>query len=458
MGALSERKMAIVRTLVETAPDRVVGGLHSALVETAYDSALGGVRQLVDCEVAERTLRNSILQPVAPMFVGQGDDVHALTFPGRALGLLWRGLRAGHGSLIDHAAQLGRADGTPLELLMEAYDAVIAAAGADVRAGTGPHFGAVAAACDASRQNGAELLAGCLDIAPIVRRATQRLPEWIMHPGGETAAAARLAYKDTVALADDAGPRFFDMLAAQMGHPWMVLRVICAVMDKPTERYLADSEMARFGAAVMDEIDASIAAIGGLKGESAAEDGRSAAKRVALVVQQILEVETNVDLTRDHGWGKRVHQQRASLAAVVEGRLKDAEKAVLEALPMHTPKHLRTHRQIARLTSPPELRHLERARTLLAFSDELRTTANYGGFSSARGRLVEKLSEYLSQYVEEVLELIRHAEVEDTAVAAAFLNVAADFSELVSGEKAGELVRRRTHAALTPGSALETHS
>ncbi len=457
MAALSERKMAIVRTLVGTAPDRIVGSLHAALAETAYDSALGGVRRLVEIEVSERTLRNAVLQPVAPMFVGGGDDGRALTFPSRALATLWRGLRAAHGGLIDRAKALVDED-APAPVIMAAYDRLTGLAAAGLRARTAPHFLAAAEACDAGRKSGAEGLIGCLDIAPVVRRATQRLPEWIAHPGDDTAAAARLAYKDTVEVAGDAGPRFFDMLAAQLAVPWMVLRVICAVMDKPTERYLAESEMARFGAAVMEEIDASLAFIAGLQADSPVADGRSAAKRAALLLQQILEVETSVDLNKEHGWGKRVHQQRASLAAVVEGRFREAEKAVMEALPLHMPTHIRSRRQVPRLSLPPEDRAVGRVFTLLAFSDELRSTANYGGFSSARAKMVEKLTEFLTQYVEEVLEQIRHGEVEHPAIAQAFLAVAADFSHLVAGKKAGELVRRRAQAALQAGPAAEARA
>ena len=290
----------------------------------------------------------------------------------------------------------------------------------------------------------------------MVRRAIQKLPEWIAHPGGgDTAAAARLAYKDAVEIDESAGYRFFEMLAAQLAQPWMVLRIISAVMDKPTERYLADSELAGFGEAVLNDIDKSLATIAGLDPESGAAAGRRAAKLAELVIHQIVEVESSVDLQKEHGWGQRVHKQRLSLAGVVEGRLREAEKAAIDALPMHTPRQQRARRPVPRLGVPPDTRLVSHARTLLSFCDELRSTANYGGFSSARAKLVEKLGEFLSHYVEEVLDLLRTGEAEDREIATAFLEVAAEFSQLVSGDKAGELVRRRTHAALHPDSHLE---
>ena len=314
MAALSERKIAIVRTLVETAPDKVVGGLQAALAETASDSALGGVRRLVEAEFRDRSLRNIILQPIAPMCVGGGDDPRKLTFPSRALALIWRGLRASHGDLIEQV-RLDLDDHAPVHTLMAAFDELGVAAAAGLRAAETPEYKSAAQVCDQAREGGAEILAACLDLAPIVRRGTQRLPEWLAHSGSEVTAAARLAYKDAVAIAEDAGTRFFDMLAAQMAQPWMVLRVISAVMDKPTERYLRDSELAGFGEALLADIDAALAAIGGLKADDGPAAGREVARKAELVVQQIMEVETCVDLQREHGWGARVAKQRASLAA-----------------------------------------------------------------------------------------------------------------------------------------------
>src|SRR3990167_4152509 len=105
MAALSERKIEIVRTLVETAPDKIVGSLHMALADTGDESALGSVRRLVEREVAERRLRNTILKPIAPMCVGDGRDPRFLTFPSRVLALIWRGLRATAQEEIEEAEQ-----------------------------------------------------------------------------------------------------------------------------------------------------------------------------------------------------------------------------------------------------------------------------------------------------------------------------------------------------------------
>ncbi len=447
MGALSERKIEIVRTLVETAPDKVVGSLRQALAETADDSALGGVKRLVECEVQDRTWRNTILGPVAPMCMASADP-RVMSFPPRALALIWRGLHRLSPKVIARAQAPDEA--APVPVIFAVYDQLAATAAQGLRERTEPEFRAAAELCDAYRPGDAAVLAACLDITPVVRRAMQRLAEWITHPGGETSAAARLAYKDAVEIDEDAGPHFFHMLAAQMAQPWMVLRVISAVMDKPTERYLRDSELSSFGEGVFEDVDKALAEIATLNPDEGPAAGRAAAKQAELIVQQVLELETCMDLQRDQGWGLRVVKQRASLAGVVERRLKEADKATIEALPMHAARNVRVRRMVPNLSAPPETRLVARALTLLSFSDELHTTANYGGFSSVRGKMIEKLSEYIHHYVEEVLDLLHTDDAESVENAAAFLEVAADFSDLLSGDKAGELVRRRAHAALHP--------
>lgn len=453
MPALSQRKMEIVRTLVESAPDKVVGGLQLALAETAEGTALGSVRRLVDTEVQDRRLRNTVLQPLVAMCVGDGRDPRALSFPWRTLAILWRGLKSAAPIEMDEAEHAFM-EFNPEETSAETFDQLARIAAYGVRERSTPEFREVAELCDAARPGGAESLAACLELTPVVRRATQRLPEWLAQFSEETVVAARLAYKDAVAVAEDYGPAFFEMLAAQMAHPWMVLRVICEVMDKPTERYLADSEMAGFGERVMNDIDEALKSIAKLDLDGGPEAARRAGELVELITLQIAELETCIDLTRDQGWGHRIAKQKKSLASVVEGRLRDAEKFATLALPTQPAKLRRIRRQIPRFTLPPDPVHVAKATVLLTFVQEIRSSANYGGFAAARAKVLEGLGDYIDHYVEETLDLVKTGDVDDEAIAQAFLDVAAEFSRLIRDEKAADLVRRRAAAAHADGEAF----
>ena len=457
MAALPAQKSAILRKLVETAPCRVVASLQQALAETSDDSALGSVRRLVDAEIDDRSFRGAVLSPVAPMFIGPGNSARALTFPDRALSLIWRGLKTVEGAAISEALDARGLTEKPRGW-DDSYDRLAAAAARGLRDRINDDFRVAAEVCDIARPDGAAALANCLEIAPVVRRATGKLPVWIAHASSETAAAARVAYSDAVNISEDAGPRFFEMLAAQLDQPWMVLRIISAVMDRPTERYMADTELASFVVKVMDDIELTIVAVDNLDLDGGAAAGQFAASATEIAVSQIAEIETNFEMSRERGWGNRVQKQRLRLAAVVESQLRAAEAATLDALPMHTTRLHGVQRTLPLLDSPPDPLRINRARTLLVFVKDLRTAANYGGFSTTRIKLIDKLSEYLANYIEDVLGLMRSGEAGDLANASAFLEVLADFSDHVAGDKAGELVRRRAHAALSAQPAVSTQN
>lgn len=445
MAALSERKIEIVRQLVEAAPDKVVGGLQAALAETTDDSALAGVRRLVEVEARDRRLRNGILQPIAPMCVGDGKDPRRMIFPPRALACLWRGLKVIAPEGVADAA-VALVDYRPGESPTEPFDSLVRLAANALRNRQTRDFTQAADLCDEARPGGADLFALCLDLSPVVRRTIPKLPDWTTHFGDDTTASARLAYKDAVAIADDAGPRFFEMLSAQLPYPWMVLRIISAVMDKPTERYLADSEMVGFGENVMREIDEALKAIANLDPAAGPDAGRAAGKRVELITFQISEMETCVDLSREHGWGHEIVKFKKSLAGVVESHLRNTEKLAAAALPMQLTKIARMKRNVPKLNAMPDPAVTRRAMTLLTFVQEIRSSANYGGFAAARGKVLEKLGDMLDTYLEEVLDHLRTGDIEDEGVGYAFLEVAADVSLLARDEKAAELVRRRAAA------------
>jgi hypothetical protein len=210
--------------------------------------------------------------------------------------------------------------------------------------------------------------------------------------------------------------------------------------------------MAVFGERVMREIDEALNAVAHLDVEAGAEAGRIAGKRVELITFQISEMETCIDLSRDHGWGHDIVKFKKSLAGVVEGHLRNAEKLAAAALPMQMMKIARVRRNVPKLNAMPDPLTTRRAITLLTFVQEVRSSANYGGFAAARGKLLEKLGDMLDTYVEEVLDHLRTGDVEDEAVGYAYLEVAADVALLARDEKAAELVRRRAAAVRNEGS------
>jgi hypothetical protein len=264
----------------------------------------------------------------------------------------------------------------------------------------------------------------------------------------EKAAALRLAYRDVVALADDGGPRFFEMLAGALTEPWLILRVISGAMHRPAETYVASSELASFGERLLADIDRQVAIVGAFTINAGLAGAQAAAAAVLRATVEIAEFEGSFVLSPDGLWGRRIAQQKRALAMAVEHRLRDVDDAVSHALPLQTVRiGPRTLRGVPKLTADPDFLQVERAGTLLAFMHEVRVSAQAGGFASARAKALEILEARLDSYVEDILERLRADEIEDHARAHAYLEIAADFCGIARDEKTAQLVRRRAAAA-----------
>lgn len=444
MGQISDAKLQMVRGLIELAPDSAVRNLLAALgSDRRLDPGLARVRSLVEAEADDRRARNLVFAPIAPLCAPPG-PFRGIVFPPRTLGLLWKALKAAApgatGDAKDLADEWRASVDSP-----ERFDALCTRAAFGLRNGEAAFAPAIEAA-DAGA--GREALAACLDIAAVTRGAITQLPEWLGRMNGEKLAKLRLSYRDAASVSPDAGPRFFEMLAAQLNEPWLILRVISGVMDRPNETYVSSSELSAFGDRVLADIDREIVQIGAF----APASGRAAAHAAAVAVHnaavEITEFEQSIGLLPDGPWGKRLAGQKKAMAAMIESHLIATENAVDHALPLQ-PKRMgpRATRNVPRLTQDPDPATVETAAALLTFLNEVRPSASAGGFAAARARVAEAMEHRLDAYVEDLLEGIRAGDGHDASRARAFLDIAAQFCGLVQDEQAAQIVRRRAAAA-----------
>jgi hypothetical protein len=448
MSQMSGTKLALVRSLIEQAPDTAIQNLLLALTaDSRHDDSLTAVQYMVETEASDRRARNVAFAPIAPL-CAVGGAFSALSFPPRALSLIWKALKE-HApddvALAKSAIARWHDPNVAPDATAVVFDRLCGRAAEGLRRGEGT-FAAAAAAADAGGGRGS--LAACLDLAPVVRRALDKMPQWLGRITSEKAANLRLAYRDAVAIADDAGPRFFEMLAAHLTEPWLILRVISGIMDRPNETYVAGSELASFGERVMADIERRLAELTAFQSAAGRDAAHAAARTVHLAVAEIAELQQSIYLTPEGPWGRRVARYKRTLALTIEGRLKAIDKAVASALPLQTVKMgPRTMRGLPRLTHPADPIAVEKAETLLVFMDEVRSSAASGGFASAIGKTLEGLEQRLDSYVESVLEELRADDGVDPEFARAFLDIAADFFVFIRGEQSAQIVRRRAAAA-----------
>lgn len=441
MAAIAAHKLQIIRTLVETAPDAALRSLELALSGAGATGSLAAVRGLIEDETANRFVRNNVLAPIVPLCATRREG--QAQFPSAVLPRLWRALKSVAPSRIDDAA----AKCNPWDLeqgVPDVFDDLCKTAAAGLRDPENAAFDSVRAICDP------EQLALCLQLSAITRSCLPKLSEWVSRMSDERAAAARLAYRDACRISEDAGPLMLDILSAHLPDDWRILRVISAVMDRPSDRYLASSEVKAFGERVLAEIDQAILLVEEFKFADGEKAGREAAQAAHKVQLQIVEVQQSVDIAKDGPWGKRLARHKQAMAKACEARMDQADKVLEGALPTRPISMMakKGSKGAAKLTEEPDEAMIRRAQGALAFIAELRSCADKAGYGTSRNKVLEKLNSRLDPYIEDVLHVARTGDGGDSGLAVKYLDVAASFIAYTRDDKTAEIVRRRAAAAI----------
>lgn len=437
MTELAPKKAAMLRALIEGLPNGALFRLEQLLAnQSVYDEALDAVWKMLDLEVQDRSVRNIVLAPVAGLLDGP-----RRVFPKMVMAKLWRFLKSEHPAAVAEAEAMARV-WDPDAIDVSSFDRLCLLGAEGLKANPPADPLSTIDLADAAK------LAGYLTLAPIIRRNMVALPEWVSRMGPEQKVAARLGYRDCAQVSPDAGAHYFEILSSLLPEPDQVLRIISAVMDRPSERYLSDSELSRFGQRMLEAIDRCLAEIKAYDCDGGIEAGREAGRVVHRAAQAIAELDSAVQLSKEGPWGQRLAQQKRSLAEMVESHLKRIEKAVGKALPVHVIRYsARLSGTAPKVTDTPDQVELTRALSLLAFADEIRIDAASGGFGATRSRILEAVEKHTDPYVVDLLELLRTGDAENSARIRTYIEAAAQILGLVHDEKAADLVRRRLAAA-----------
>jgi len=444
MPGLTDTQASVLRTLFGSAPDSAVRNLERALSEEAMGGgSMAAVYNLVAKEAYERRAKQTVFEPVIALCAPKGE------FPALTAKVLWAALRAVCASDVELAigfASKKKPSDASVAAAAEIYDRLCLAAAAGLR-DEKPAFARAIAMLNASQPDGVEAFAKYLDLTPLVRAAMAKLPEWVGRMTEDRAAAVRVAYKDAVNLADDAGPRFIEMLVANLSEPWLIMRILSAVMDHPAERYVAVSELAVFAVQLLDDVDRKLLQFKAFDPAGGRAAGVAAGQVIHIAAMEIVEFESSIELNREGPWGKRVTQQKQSLAQLAEARLAQIDKALDAAMPLQMVKFGRGLRGQPKLNEDPNPLALKRAEGLMAFFDYSRQFASQSGYGAARTKAAEKIEARLDQYVEDLLEMLHSQQVETLERVRGYLEVSATMMEATRGEKAGQIIRRRAAAA-----------
>jgi hypothetical protein len=445
MGSLKDGQIASVKALIDLAPDSAVHGLEAALKADRSGGAVSLIRDLVNAEAVERRACAAVLSPVLQLCGGSPHDLTRVTFPPGTPRKLWRALKQTAPAEVEHAvaAWLGRAwsDASP-----PVFNKLCALAAKGLRSDE-PTFKPVAASLAAGGPEALARFALLLEVSPLVRAALMQLPEWLVRTNGANAAAMRLIYKDATQVSDKAGPLLLEVLLAHLTEPWLVMRLVAAIMDTPNERYVAASELASFPLRLLDSIDACIGKVQGLDPAGGAAAGQAAARAVAQALATLVELEAGLSLQKDGPWSNRLAHQRRSLGAAVESRLHEVEARLNLALPTHSRSAARSMAGMPKLTAPVDPAAVQAAGAVLAFVIESRSVGESGGFGTLRTRAQDVAEARLDQYGDDLLELLHGAaSAEEKRFIPSYVDAVADLLAVTRDPKAAGVLRRRAAA------------
>ncbi|QUD86107.1 hypothetical protein [Phenylobacterium montanum] len=445
MSNLSTNQASILRSIFSAAPDSAVVNLEQALAhEVTRGGPMAEVHSLVAQEASNRRARSLAFMPLLPLCRPAAIGPYP-KFPFETLALLWTACKEKEPNAARAVEALGPIrDEDERAYAHSACDAVCRIAAEGLRGGLA-EFAGVRTLLD-KVPGRAELFIKLLDLAPLARAALMRLPDWMGRLNEERAVAIRIAYNDGVDLSDDGGPRLLDILCAHMPEPWKVLHLISAVMDRPTDRFAASSEIARFGEFYMDDIDRRLGEGRNFDPNGGRAAGVAAAESVHVIALEIAEFETSLDISRDGVWGARIAKQKLALAQLAETRLAQIDKALDQALPLTQVKFGKGVRGFPKLNEDPSPPQLNKAQSYLAFFEQCRASANQAGYGSTRAKAGERMDARLTQYVEDLLELLRGEEVQNPERIRRYLEAAADLVAVAKGEQAAAIIRRRAAA------------
>lgn len=411
-------------------------------------ASMRAIQQMLAAEISDRQSRQLVFATIAPLCRPVSQGAGGLRFPAAALGHVWKGLKQEAAAEVQAAVLAALDAGSEAAAPTGPLDALCVQAAGGLRARRNAGYAAAAAVLERSAPDGPEAFAACLDLAPVARAALERLPEWLGRVTEERAAAARLAFRDATAVAEDAGPRLLEILFSHLEEPWSVLRLVCAVMHRPADRYVATSELASFGERLLDDVDRRLELVSGLVADAGRDAAIRAGQEVRAATLEMAEFEDCLELAPDGPWGARLLRQKRSLAQAVEGRLKAVEGELAAALPLASSGFRKATRGHPKLTADPDPRLAERARTLLSFMHEVRASADRFGYGALWNKTAESLIGRLDSYIEDLLDKLRSGEEgEMSERVRLYLDIAAEFMGLVADDKAAQIVRRRVAAA-----------
>ena len=442
MAGLSVAHRVALTALLARCPEAALKAVSAAVAPMGGGRA-AELRMLIGEETRDRVRRAKVLAPLVPMFRARADGIAAMTFPPHVLPRVWRAASEREPDLLPH---LDRDEPSTIAVA----DRFCQAAASVVR--DLPDLVWPPGGDEATRQKGLADLAACLDLAHLARRGLPSLEIWLKRPDGDQIAELRLLLKDCAGVHVDGAQRVLEMLFAHLDDAVLVLRIVTQTsLAAGREGFLSESELAGFVDRLITGVDVRARKIEAFKPGADADHVETVIADLNWCAGVLAELDVTLTLSPQSVWGKSVRDARVTIAKRLSGLLRNADKAVDEALPLERVQIAgRMTRKAPRLSAPVEGPTVDAAIRLLKLVGSVRGPASTFGCEADRKTLVDALTDRLSDHADQTLRMINEGEAEDEAHAICLVELVAVCLDLIDAVEPARTVRRRAAVAGGP--------
>ncbi len=439
MSGLSVAHRVALAALIEQAPDGMLGKLSSVAVALQGPRALE-LATMLSAETTDRARRRAVMAPLVPMFRSRADGIEAMTFPATVLPRLWKAAAEREPALLPRLDDEG-----PDAVAVSNRICLAAAAAVRDR----PDMIWPPGVDPERREQGLTDLAACLDLAHLARRGLPSLEIWLKRPDDDQIAELRILLKDCAHVHQDGAQRVLEMLFSHLDDAVLILRVITqSSCSAGREGFLSASELSGFVERLIAGIDVRVAHIAAFRPGSDLAAVDPVIEDLTWCANVLNELDVTLTLNPLSAWGKSVRDARVSIAGQLSAFLRAADRAVDKALPLERVRIAgRMTRKAPLLSAPVHGESVQAVRHLLKLVGAVRSAASIFGAEADRKKLVEALTDRLTDYADQVLHEVNDGEAPDEVNALRLVELAARCLDLIDARDAARTVRRRAAVA-----------
>jgi len=435
MSSIPVQKRALLREMFSSMPIRHLESLSEAL-SYSKDAKFTEVASMLATEESSRRLRDSVFTPFKGFFLNREKDpkYDGKAFPYWFYRKLWAKLCEREDGLIPLAVidnhHYSVADDTPTSFL-----GLIKAAGALCRL-NGDEFK------DASGEIPYELLedfAAYCDIYRLSAELLGELKETISRPDANRSARLRIMFRYASDIHEDGSVRLMETAYAYLKDPASVLKIISIILDRPSDRFLVISEMARFGERALAKLEAFGTRLMEYRRQPHFSQLVDFGLEASQALKEIHSIQDAIELTKDGPLGKRLSIVQTKIIDFIEETIKSYDRPLKDVFPQTGSKN-RSMPRVEAIIKPESMLRLSH---IIEFCFSVQPLASTCGYLVLLNQVFEKIGRTAEDYFDGLLELANDDNPPAYNPLMMAFERAEDITQKIAGEEKANLMRRR---------------